>query len=237
MILVSIAMQRDLAKALVWQANTLYIVVSFLLYVGSLAHLTYFETRETWIFLCHFPTYIAICCSSFLVAMSDALPPVIRRVLMRFCNPGACLLFLIVAVTFRLPGADESKGLRTLWSIGAETVTNMDVTAKFSTVLLMLLARASWSSWRNPGQLALYQADASLFSQGNLGTEPPTVWRADCQWSAQQNQNSSGRRNYELAISGDHEEINGNWTFIDTCITAKPDHRKPTSRSSAVTPL
>ena len=163
---------------------------------------------ETWILFCEFPAYFVIFLYCVCVAMADACHPRTRRVMLRFANPFGCVLFLIVSLFLRLPGAEKSKGLRTLWAVGSETVTNMDVTAKFSLVLLLFLARASWSAWRHPNLLALHRANIVLMSAEALRHEPVQVW-LESESAGPHHQNSpSGKGIYEL--DGDCDDDNGN---------------------------
>ena len=49
-----------------------------------------------------------------------------------------------------------------MWVAGEETVSNMDITVKFGTVLVLLLIRGVWSAWRHADRLAFLQAFAVL---------------------------------------------------------------------------
>ena len=158
------SLQQQLARLILRKANTLYIFLAAILYVGSNAHRKYYE-YEAFSFSCAVPGYILTVLFFFFMAMADASRERVRHITLRYCNPGACTIILYTALWLRLPGAEDNQGYRTLWILGVETMSNMDVTAKFGIVLLLLLARGSWSAWRHPKRLAFSQTYAGLVHQ------------------------------------------------------------------------
>ena len=131
-------------------------LISCLLYVAANAHRLYFEV-PTFHFFCRFPAHFCIFGFCFVMALSDCLHPQRRLVINRYGTAMACALFLFVSLAFRLPGSKEKfTGIRTIVIFGAETWSNVDLSAKFSLVLCLRLMKASWSAWRFPTQLAFF---------------------------------------------------------------------------------
>ena len=160
-ILLFMSLQQQLAGLILKKANTHYIFLATILYVGSIAHRDYYA-YEAFSFACYVPGYILAVLCFFCMAMADASPERVRSIILCYCNPGACTLVLYAVLWMRLPGAEKSQGYRTLWVLGVETMSNMDMTGKFGLVLLLLLARGSWSAWRHPKRLAFYRVPISM---------------------------------------------------------------------------
>ena len=164
-LLLLLSLQQRLTKEILRRrANTHYIFLVTVLYVGSIAHRYCYE-YEAFSSACFVPNYILIILFFFFMAMADASPERVRSIALRYCNPGACALVLYTVLRMRLPGAEDNQGYRTLWVLGVETMSNMDITGKFGIVLLLLLARGSWSAWRHPKRLAFSQTYAGLVHQ------------------------------------------------------------------------
>ena len=168
-LLIHMSLQKQLAKMILKKANTHYIFLASIVYTGSIAHKNFFEFDASFLtFVCVVPCYIVTVLFFFCMAMADASQENIRRIALRFFNPAACMIVLRNVLLVRLPKAEESTGYRTLWVLGVETVSNMDLTGKFGAVLLILLARGSWSAWRHPQRLAFFQARAVLVQHSSV---------------------------------------------------------------------
>ena len=139
------------------QGNTFYIVVSAILYIGSIVDREFYGF-DGFAFACFCPGHVfAFLCFTFM-AMADACHPKVRHRMFCWCNPVGCLILFSYQVQLRMPGAANVAGLRTLWMLGVETMSNMDLTVKFGLVLLVLLARGTFYTWRHPERLAFFRA-------------------------------------------------------------------------------
>ena len=110
---------------------------------------------SVFFFVCALPLFVMMVLFFRVVGVADAIHPLVKRPVLRYMTPasGCSLMLLMHAVTLRLPRAEKDEGFRTWWVLGVETVSNQDVVAKFSVVLVLFLLRGSWTAWRHPGRL------------------------------------------------------------------------------------
>ena len=156
-----LSMQKRVLRMLIVQTHPWYIM--FVTLLGEIAYVqaAVASLSKAEIFL-NFATSISSCLFVAVLAFADALLPRTRRRFLRFLTPFACLVVTGYAVSVRLPG----QRIFEWFSAGGETVTNIDVAAKSSSVLLILLSRGIWSGWRHPDQLAYFRS-ATRVSEGN----------------------------------------------------------------------
>ena len=149
------SLQWTMLCLLLKKPNTYYVTAASLGFCfGGIHHGVH--RYSNFKFMCLFPSYIVTFLFCPLLAMADAWPQRSRKILLRFVAPAVCIILLTTAVSLRLPSARESEGYRVIWSMGAETVSNMDIKAKSVVVLLLLTFRGVWASWRRPDRLAFW---------------------------------------------------------------------------------
>ena len=110
--------------------------------------------------LWNIPNYTVYFLFFSLISLSDALPNILRLVVIRYVGGFACISLFLESVLMRLPGAEKLDGL-VVWTVsGVETFSNLDMMLKSIGVILILLLEGVWSAWRNPSCLS--------FAQGTL---------------------------------------------------------------------
>ena len=115
------------------------------------SHAAHEQHQSTWVTV---PICIDLLLFFPLIAMADALPPKVRLCVLRYLGPAVCGCTTIIALTLRLPAAENTPGL-VVWSVmGTDTVTNLEALTYSSTVLTLLLAKGVLRAWILPDQLA-----------------------------------------------------------------------------------
>ena len=157
------SMQRDLAWMALRQFSTLWVIIMTGVFVAGWIHLSEFGVhRSTWVVL---PCYI-VCVLLFpLVAMADALPPMLRLRVLRFGGPFAFGAVGAMALVLRLPTAENTPG-ELVWTVmGIETVTNLQAITYSTTVLAVLLAKGALRAWLRPNDLAFIHVPMQMAEQ------------------------------------------------------------------------
>ena len=158
-----LSLQVDLLWLTFKRPYTYYIIFSMLMFYAAAIHRD-FHSSNGLQFLLTTPNYVLMVLAISSMAVADAFPPHVRTVLLRYVSPILSIIFSFVAVTQRLPGAEEHAGYRTLAVFGVETWSNMDVSAKFSFALVLLFARPAIFAWRRPDRLAFLRGSELVMS-------------------------------------------------------------------------
>jgi hypothetical protein len=154
-LLILASMQREIAWMALKQASTLWIIAMAGIFVAALVSLYEFGVhRSTWVDL---SAYVGCALFFPLVAMADALPPMLRLPVLRFLGPFALGATGAFALVLRLPTAEDTPG-KLVWTVmGTDTVTNIEALTYSATVLTVLLAEGVVKSWVFPSRLAFIQ--------------------------------------------------------------------------------
>jgi hypothetical protein len=149
------SMQREIAWMALKQASTLWVIAINSIYVAALiSHYEFGVQRSTWVNL---PAYVGIALVFPLVAMADALPPVLRLGVLRHAGQFTLGCLGTVALVLRLPTANGTPG-ELVWTVmGVITVSNLHVLTYAGTVMTALLAEGVMLSWLFPNELAFIQ--------------------------------------------------------------------------------
>jgi hypothetical protein len=173
------SMQRDLVWMALKQLSTLWVIAMTGVFVAALISLQEFGVRRaTWIMT---PAYIGLALFFPLIAMADALPPALRLRILRFVGPLAVVTAGVSAVVLRLPAAEDTPG-KVMWTVmGIDTVTNLQALTYSATLMTVLLAEGTVSSWLWPAQLAFIPAGWQIAVHP---PSAPTPFRAAAENSA-----------------------------------------------------
>ncbi len=146
------SMQRQLVWMALKQPSTLWIIAITVVWVAAWASLYSDGVHQsTWVTV---PICIDLLLFFPLIAMADALPPKLRLCVLRYLGPAVCGCTAIIALTLRLPAAENTPGL-VVWSVmGTDTVTNLQALTYSSTVMTLLLTKGVLRAWILPDQLA-----------------------------------------------------------------------------------
>ena len=107
----------------------------------------------------------------FAVASADCLPPRLRRPGLRFAAPIAVVLQCYKAAGHRPPLGDQEVG-HVWYTLGALSLTSLDVAARTSPVLVLLTFRGAWNGVLHPDRLAFLRSPAVMSGDG-----PPAAGR------------------------------------------------------------
>ena len=160
------SLQLDLLRPLLQYAYVLCLLACSLVLLIARVYGS-IERLDRLHFYLSLPNYFVSTLWFWVLGTADALRPRTRQRVLRFAGPGACIVLGIFAITPRLARA-EQHSWSPWYALGAENVHSAGVCAAFSIVLLLLLLRVVWASWRTPDQLTTLRSALSIIETDSL---------------------------------------------------------------------
>ena len=146
------SLQLTIVTMVLKQPRSVYVIFVSVISQVFLAHLNWVVIgSRVWL---NVPKFLFSAMLFSLVSLSDALPSKLRLIFLRFVGPVVLILCAQVFVTLSLPSSKTIPGLQLLAVLGVDTITNVDLIARTSLVLGLLLVKGVFNSWRKPQQLA-----------------------------------------------------------------------------------
>ena len=161
------AMQRELLLKSLSQMSSVWIIVVTCGYISALVSLfTVGLGRSIWLDL---PRYAVLLVFFPFMALSDALPEVVRRDVIRYAGAAACVIMATIVTFLNLPWAADAPGIQ-MWAVmGVESVTNLNMSPKCASILTLLLLRGVVSAWVWPNRLAFIKGPLVAETVGGAG--------------------------------------------------------------------
>ena len=146
------SLQLTIVTMVLKQPRSVYVLFVSVISQVFMAHLNWVVIgSRVWL---NVPKFLFSAMLYSLVSLSDALPSKLRLIFLRFVGPVVLILCAQVFVTLSLPSSKTIPGLQLLAVLGVDTITNVDLIARTTLVLGLLLVKGVFNSWRKPQQLA-----------------------------------------------------------------------------------